>query len=769
MAELGTLRFNYKGNWRSGVAYKRHDIVFFNGAFCWCSTAHTSSSSNEPTDQLLMGTHAALQSESTNWGLWSNGFSAGSDRFPERGSSANINFATGAYSIRYNGAYFGGTGGTGWFDSGSITYLNGQFMTTGTGVFLQKNASTATVSGAYTAAGSQYAGYYVTKDNADNRNALSPFGFSKYRVAKRGLVNRGRTDLGYKNGTLETSNVDHHHPVKITDAVYTGYGMHFINRRGGCIFHGGSSNYSGAFAGTNTNCNDGHVVEMPFHHMEWIEGGLPTPDGRPPRAIQWEKSYQGNLVLFNNGEVHYWGYGGHGQPGIGDNSSTSNSGPVRCGYGNINRTGATTVLRNKRAIKIALSTGTNDDTALSCYALIDNGNGTNTLYSWGYNGYGQLGTGNTTNYNVPQALSISTTGKIIDVWATGGNYGSVYIYTSSGYMYSCGYNGYGQLGRGSTTNQSTFGLVKNWGTNGIRQFSLNGRQYTSCAVVTTGGQLWTWGRNNVYQLGFGTTTDVTSPTRVSTWTDVRAAWMSGHQNNQYLIVTRGTSQVNNTAYFVGRNAYHMAGDAGNNSNRTGFVTMTRTLWGNEGQSTGNMTNVCSFRRTFGNSNGTEMGVFLGRYVGTRSTYSQEYIEEDNTINGTTAETSYWFASAARQSGDGIDYRDYMVEWYYQGYMNHGIGLGLSQDRNDYQSNIPPNHNEADGNSRRYHANIRYPLGINKYKLDYHDGGYNTTNSSTWVDTISGQVFIAGYHSQGLTPHGQEVDPWVSTIQPPRGF
>jgi hypothetical protein len=34
---------------------------------------------------------------------------------------------------------------------------------------------------------------------------------------------------------------------------------------------------------------------------------LPTPDGLPPRCIQWVKAFQASCWVFNNGEVYYSG------------------------------------------------------------------------------------------------------------------------------------------------------------------------------------------------------------------------------------------------------------------------------------------------------------------------------------------------------------------------------------------------------------------------------------------------------------------------------
>lgn len=812
MASLGKIRFNYRGQWTSGTAYSPMDVVFFRGGWVVCRNAHTSTTSNSPGDTLRMyadqgqynGTNSNTVFGSTyassNWQLMTEAMNAARsystttvNRQDQETDNAN-QWATGQTQRYLYGWYNAPITGWQYGTTGGLDVHTGEWIASGTTMgykFEQSSTirdfgggSGADPSETYFRMGNRTqnwnATYQLGDPERDRLNLTTPYGWTKKRVAVRGWPNMGRIDFGYgKTSTYEVSRPSSKPHFHIGNAIYVGYGCYFINRRGGVMAAGPSTNYSGQYDATNNHGNDGHFTEMAFHHLDWLEGQLPTDDGSPPRCIQWERTYQGNLVLFDNGEVHYWGYGGHGQPGGGDNSSTV-SGPVRCGYSNINRTGATTVLRGKRAIKIALTGNTNDDTALSCYALIDNGNGTNTLYSWGYNGYGQLGTGNTTSYNVPQALSISTNGKIIDVWAGGGNYGSVYILTDTGYMYSCGYNAYGQLGRGNTTNQSTFGLVKAWGssnTTGVKQISYCGRQYAALAVTTVDGQLWTWGRNNYYNLGHGDTTDRTSPTRVSTYTDVQAAFMTGHQNNHYMIILRGSSMSNNTAYFVGRNAYNQASDGGDTTTRQTFVTIKRTSIDASGTSAVNMTNVGSFRRMFGNSNGTEMGYLLGRVESDTNSPSRSYTEHYRPNGSQVRATNNYLGMDSGQlvylvEGDQIYSRGKNIRWYYVGYSNYGgPGIGLSHDRNDYRMNMPfSSASETNGNTRILHSNIRFPVGVNQYRMDFSgDWGYNTTCTSAWCDVETGQLYVTGYTGYGIGPHSQETQTDTYQMQPPQGL
>ena len=73
-----------------------------------------------------------------------------------------------------------------------------------------------------------------------------------------------------------------------------------------------------------------------------------------------------------------------------------------------------------------------------------------TLWSWGYNPYGQLGLGDTTQRNSPVQIGSET------YWASayfGQHYAAALTNTNE--LYVWGYNGQGQLGLGDTINRSS--------------------------------------------------------------------------------------------------------------------------------------------------------------------------------------------------------------------------------------------------------------------------------------------------------------------------
>jgi alpha-tubulin suppressor-like RCC1 family protein len=127
-----------------------------------------------------------------------------------------------------------------------------------------------------------------------------------------------------------------------------------------------------------------------------------------------------------------------------------------------------------------------------------------SVWAWGHNSHGQLGDGSTTNKSSPaQVLGLS---DIIMIAA--GNAHGIAL-KADGSVWSWGNNLHGQLGDGSTINQSSPVQVP-----GLSHISMIAGSYHNLALKDD-GSVWSWGYNKYGQLGNGNTTNQNSPVLVS--------------------------------------------------------------------------------------------------------------------------------------------------------------------------------------------------------------------------------------------------------------
>jgi alpha-tubulin suppressor-like RCC1 family protein len=126
---------------------------------------------------------------------------------------------------------------------------------------------------------------------------------------------------------------------------------------------------------------------------------------------------------------------------------------------------------------------------------------------WGANENGQLGDGTTTQHATP--VSVSGLNSSVSAVAAGGCH--TCALAGSGGVKCWGWNGYGQLGDGTTTGRTTpvdvLGLSVGAG-------AVTTGSYHTCALVV-GGEVRCWGYNQSGQLGDGSTQDRAIPVHVA--------------------------------------------------------------------------------------------------------------------------------------------------------------------------------------------------------------------------------------------------------------
>lgn len=186
--------------------------------------------------------------------------------------------------------------------------------------------------------------------------------------------------------------------------------------------------------------------------------------------------------LKTDGTLWSWGYNGYGQLGHGD--TTTRSTPVQIG--------STTTWS-----KLPSRGGHGG----SCYGAIQSDG---TLWMWGDNAYGQLGTNDRTTRSVPTKVGTSSDWKSVSTTSAGSSAGVTAAIKNNGTLWMWGYNGDGTLGTNNTTNYSSPVQTIAGGTN-WKSVSVEGRGISrTVGAIKTDNTLWVWGASSTYgQLGTG--------------------------------------------------------------------------------------------------------------------------------------------------------------------------------------------------------------------------------------------------------------------------
>lgn len=171
---------------------------------------------------------------------------------------------------------------------------------------------------------------------------------------------------------------------------------------------------------------------------------------------------------------------------------------------------------------VAIAVGSNFTVALRANGIFGN---SNTLWAWGINTYGQLGDGTFIDKNIPTQIGSNT--KWTQISASPQH---VMAINDSGTLFTpgnktlwgWGRNVFGELGNGITPDQTTpiqIGTAIDWGQVSAGEF------YSIAQKVD--GRLFAWGSNFYGQLGINSTANTTIRTQIGTDSDWSSNFVAG--------------------------------------------------------------------------------------------------------------------------------------------------------------------------------------------------------------------------------------------------
>ena len=223
------------------------------------------------------------------------------------------------------------------------------------------------------------------------------------------------------------------------------------------------------------------------------------------------------------------------------------------------------------------------------FTLTENG----IMFFSGYNGYGVSGNGSTTTISRPMPIGFYDTDRTTKL--TGANYpkikmfhwtasrsdntsdyGSVAAIDTDGFLYTWGYNGYGQLLTGNTTNNYYASRIPKsmFGGRPVVYVTSSSTRYTSFYAITDDGRCWSWGQNDHGQLGRGNTTDENT-----TAVEMTAQSGSGLLNKKvvHIMSSDGNANVVRSYFLTTEGKVYFCGNNENYGNNSGLISASSSV------------------------------------------------------------------------------------------------------------------------------------------------------------------------------------------------
>jgi alpha-tubulin suppressor-like RCC1 family protein len=179
------------------------------------------------------------------------------------------------------------------------------------------------------------------------------------------------------------------------------------------------------------------------------------------------------------------------------------------------------------------------------------------LWIWGDNSWGQLGDGTVENRSSP----VTTVGGGTNWCTFSSNVDFTSAIKADGTLWTWGMNNVAQLGDGTTINKSSPVTIAGGGTN-WNKVSVGSN---STLAIKSDGTLWTFGRNNMGQLADGTTVNKSSPVTTAgggnTWCAITGLSTAG-----------GAIKTDGTLWMWGANTSGEVGDSAALVSRSSPVT-----------------------------------------------------------------------------------------------------------------------------------------------------------------------------------------------------